>query len=155
MEPTPPSFPLRICRVVSVTTQAAIESASCNRFLFKALRQPQTSLSRHPEFCHFRGQSAGAATVSKSVVKRTFQQWYEFSVTSSLLGQQFPHPLLRRSVIQYFHRAVGMCDAGTAMVTGQAALGGVVNLHAQLAQQHVARFHPVNIAVGDLDDDHC
>ena len=93
-------------------------------------------------------------SIRKSVVKRTFQQWYEFSVTSRLLGQQLPQPLLRRCIIQPFHRAVRMCDACTAVVTGQAAFGSVVDLHAQLAEQHVSRFHPVNIAVGDLDDNH-
>ena len=36
----------------------------------------------------------------ESVVKRPFQQWYEFSVTSRLLGQQFPHSLLGRCIIQ-------------------------------------------------------
>jgi hypothetical protein len=34
------------------------------------------------------------------VVKRPFQQWYEFSATSRLLGQQFPHPFLGRRIIQ-------------------------------------------------------
>ena len=40
------------------------------------------------------------AAVRKTVVKRPFQQWYEFSVTSRLLGQQFPHPFLGRCIIQ-------------------------------------------------------
>ena len=55
-------------------------------------------------------------SIQEWVVKRPFQQWYEFWVTSSLLGQKFPHPLLGRRLVQYLHGTVRVQHACTAVV---------------------------------------
>ena len=61
-----------------------------------------------------------ATAAQRTVDKRPSQQWYEFSVTSTLLGQKFPHPFFGGRLIQYLHGAVRVQYTCTAVVTGQA-----------------------------------
>ena len=69
-----------------------------------------------------------------TVVKRPFQQRYEFSVISRLFGQQFPHTLLGRGLIEDLRCIVSVNYTRTVVVARQAAFGSVVDLHAQLTE---------------------